>query len=826
MMLFAGIGRVSAQMSDDQILDYVKRATAAGRSEQQIGRELLSRGVRINQLQQIKARLQSEGGSSMAASQGITSESRLRNSGAPAAETAVSGIAASSNAGVMMPVQMVPMQMPIFADSVSMLQYNPQFDPILLDDIKPIYGHQLFNNPSLTFEPNENISTPENYKLGPGDEIYVDIWGSNETSLRYTISPEGDIMVSQIGPVYLTGLTIKEAGDRIRNIFARKYEGVSGDDPSSDIRVSLGKIRTIRVNIMGEVATPGTYRLSGFASLFHALYSAGGITPIGSLRNIQVVRSGKTVATVDVYKYLFEGKQSVDIRLQEDDVVIVPAYSILVGAEGQLKRPMYYELMPNETLADLVKYAGGFTGSAYADELQIVRSNGRMNTMLTVPNSDFASAHLVDGDVVTAGSILGRFDNRVEVNGAVYREGAYELSDKISTVRRLINAADGVKDDAFLSRALLTRKKDDYTFETIQVNLEGILNGTSADIALMPDDVLYVQSKHDVIEIGDLTINGMVSNPGKYDFAENTTIEDLILKAGGLLDGASMVKIEVARRKKDPKSMAESNSLVDTYLFDMKDGYIVDGSKEFYLEPFDVVHVRRSPAYQPQRNVTVDGEVLFAGSYSLRQKNERLSDLVFRAGGVTSDAYVRGARLIRMMNEDEKAIRDATLQMAERSKGQDSVSVASLNISDIYTVGIELDKALERPGSDYDMVLREGDRLVIPEKVSTVRVNGAVMYPNTVLYQKGKNVKYYISQGGGYQSRARRSKAYIIYMNGTVAKVRAGKGASQLEPGCEIIVPSKGERKGNALANILSITSATTSLGLMAASLATLANRF
>lgn len=803
-MLFAGIGQAFAQMTDDQIVDYLKSAAAAGKSEQQIGRELLARGVRVGQLQQLKARLQREqsGASGVVAGSSVSTASRMRESVEMAEEPFTAEVAYGES--------LLPTEESVAAAGVH----------------RSIYGHQIFNSPALSFEPNENMSTPENYKLGPGDEIIIDIWGANEASMRSTISPEGDIMVSQIGPVYLSGLTVKEAGDKIRNIFSRKYEAVSGDEPASEIRVTLGQMRTIRVNIMGEVATPGTYRLSGFSSLFHALYNAGGITSIGSLRDIRVIRNGKPVASVDIYDYLFDGKASVDIRLQEDDVIIVPPYSILVDAEGEVKRPMAYELKAGETLADLIKYAGGFTGNAYAGELNVVRGTGRLHTMLTVPDEKYSSTRLENGDVITAGAILDRFDNRVEINGAVYRAGAYELSDRVSTVRRLVAAADGVMDDAFLNRALLTRKKDDFTFETIAVDLDGILKGTTADIALMPDDVLFVPSNHGISETGDVTINGMVANPGNYAFAENTAIEDLILMAGGLLDGASTVRIEVARRRKDPKSITESAELVETYLFDMKDGYMVDnGSSQFVLEPFDVVHVRRSPAYQPQRDVTIEGEILFAGSYSLTRKNERLSDLVARAGGITADAYVNGARLIRRLNDDEKAVRDATIQMAERSVGRDSVSIASLNMTDTYTVGIELDKALDYPGSDYDMVLREGDRLVIPENTSTVRINGAVMYPNTVLYQKGKGVKHYILQAGGYQYRARRNKAYIIYMNGTVAKVRGCKGGSQLEPGCEIIVPSKGERRNNILSEILAISSTTASLGVMAASIANIATR-
>lgn len=802
MILFAGIGRAAAQMTDEQIVSYVQSARAAGHSDREISRELMVRGVRVAQLQQLRSRLESADTESPAVQVPellLPSASRVRESGAPdysSVEAFAAGVA--------------------YGESL----ISPSEAIAAAGGFRSIYGHQIFNSPALSFEPNNNLPTPDNYRLGPGDEVIVDMWGVNEVEMRYTISPEGDIMVSQIGPVYLSGLTVAEAGRKMRQVLARRYEGVSGDAPVSDVRVSLGQMRSISVNVMGEVATPGTFRMSGFATLFHAIYNAGGITSIGSLRNIKVIRGGKTVAVVDLYEYLFEGRQSVDIRLQEDDVIIVPAYDILVSVEGEFKRPVSYELKSGETLADVVKYAGGFTGDAYSEELNVVRTTGREHTMLTVAASAYGSTELEDGDVITAGAVLSRFDNRVQINGAVYRAGAYELSDRVSTVRRLVEAANGVKDDAFLTRALLTRKKTDYTSETIPLDLAGILSGTVADVALMPEDVLYVPAMENVEHRGNFTIRGLVANPGEYSYAENTSVEDLVLRAGGLLDGAATVKVEVARRRKDAAGLTESADMVETILVDLNNGYDVGGRSKFVLEPFDVVSVRRSPAYQPQRNVTVDGEVLFAGSYSLTRKNERLSDLVARAGGVTADAYTHGARLLRHMNDDERAMRASMVRIASRSVGRDSVSVASLDLDDVYTVGIELDKALANPGSDFDLILREGDRLIVPEMVSTVRVNGAVMYPNTVLYSKGRKLRYYIMQAGGYSSRAKRNKAFIVYMNGSVSKVRIGGGASMLEPGCEIIVPSRGERRVLQLAEAMAVSTSAAALGTMGASIA------
>ena len=827
LLMFAGIGRVYAQMTDDQIIEYVTKGMSAGKSQAQIARELLANGVRINQLQQLKNRLQ--GDMSITGTSGIeqmtsVNETRLRTgdaaSGLGDAASGFGGSASMSPLSLMGTNSVFGYSDPLFGGSSLFGEsYLPLIDSSMLEYYKPIYGHQIFNSPALSFEPNENLPTPANYKLGPGDEIIIDVWGASEVSVRQVISPDGDVVISQIGPIYLSGLTVQEAEKKLRKAISVKYD-IDDENASSDIRVSLGQMRSIRVNIMGEVSTPGSYRMSSFASLFHALYNAGGITSIGSLRDIKVLRNGREIASADIYEFLFNGKLSTDIRLQEDDVIVVPPYSVLVSVEGEMKRPMYYELKKGETLSDLIKYAGGFTGNAYTGELQIVRGTGRVHTMLSVPEEAYASTAMEDGDVVTAGAILDRFDNRVEVKGAVYREGMYELSDRVSTVRRLVTVAEGVKDDAFLSRALLTRRKDDFTFEMISLDLEGILQGRIADVALMPDDVLFIPSKYEITERGDFTIRGMVAHPGKYPYVENMTVEDLILQAGGLQDGASAVKIEIARRKKDPKSTEQTSSLGDIFIFDMRDGYVVDNGEKFYLEPYDVVQVRRSPAYQPQRNVTVEGEVVFSGDYSLIHKNERLSDIIKRAGGVTNDAYVHGARLIRKLNDDEIAMRDAMVKMASRSAGRDSVSTASLNLADTYTVGIELDKALENPGSDFDMVLREGDRLVIPEKVSTVRIDGAVMYPNTVLYQSGKKLKYYISQAGGYANRAKRGKAYIIYMNGTVARVNRSKGASMMEPGCEIIIPRKPNGSGMSLAEILSISTTAASLGTMAASMA------
>lgn len=795
LFLLAGSVPAQAQMSDEAVARYAMEAKQAGKSDQQIGKELLAKGVTPEQAERLKKKYEASQGSETAvADQSLSGQRRERQQSSQ--ETLTAGSMDVVSATVSDPTEGAT---------------NP----------RTVFGRNVFRGSSLTFEPNENQATPENYRLGPGDEIIIDIWGENERSLREEISPEGNIMIEQVGPVYLNGLTIREANDKLRGVFSQIYAGVSGEEPSSDVRVTLGRLRTIQVNVLGEVATPGTYRLSSFATVFHALYRAGGVTPIGGLRDIRVMRGDREVARVDVYDLLMNGKMSDDVRLEEGDVIIVPPYELLVEISGNVKRPMYYEMKTGESLGKLMEYAGGFTGDAYRDEVRIIRESGREYQIYNVREPNYASWNLEDGDAVTVGSVLDRFANRVEVRGAVYREGMYELGDEVHTVRGLIERAEGLKGDAFPGRALLLREREDLTLEMVAVDLAGVMSGQVPDIELQRNDVLVIPSIHELEERGALTISGEVARPGAYPYAENMTIEDLVVQAGGLLDGASTARIDVSRRIKDPKSLTPSSELGKIYSFSLKDGLIVGGEEEFKLMPYDIVEVRRSPAYREQERVTLNGEVVFSGGYTLIKKNERLSDLVKRAGGLTSDAYAHGARLIRQMNDEERAVRETTLRVALQNQRGDSLSVNKLQLSDYYTVGIELDRALEEPGSDYDMVLREGDRLVVPQYVSTVSISGEVMYPNTVLYLQKKNLKYYISQAGGYGLQAKKSRAYIVYMNGTVTRVRGLKKA-KIEPGCQIIIPSKRERKGMNLPAIMSLATSAASIGTMAATIANL----
>ena len=797
---------MAQQMSDDQVIQDVKEANKSGKSQKQITTELLRRGVTKEQVSRIQQKY-SESNTVSNKSNEMPSQLRQRtlvdDGGGQRRTTDYSEVG-------------------MLDETVGGRVDNRADNTATTDNASQIFGHDVFTNRNLTFEPSINLATPVDYRLGPGDEVIIDVWGASENTIRQSISPEGTIQVSGLGPVQLSGMTVKDANAYLQREFSKIYSGISGSEPTSQIKLTLGDIRTIQINIMGEVAVPGTYTLSSFSSVFHALYRAGGVNKIGSLRSIKVVRNGKTIADLDVYDYLMKGKMKDDIRLQEGDVIIVNPYESLVRIAGKVKRPMFYEMKPTETVATILNYAGGFTGDAYKKAVRIIRKSGREHQVYNVDEMDYSVFRLDDGDSISVDAVLKRFENRVEIRGAVYRSGLYELSGTVNTVKQLIKKAEGLRGDAFLNRALLDRENEDLSHEVIAVDLGGLLKGTVADIPLQKNDILYIPSIHDLKEEETISIHGEVANPGTFLFSKNMTIEDLLVQSGGLLEAAATTKVDITRRIKDPKSTSFSSVLGKTYSFDIKDGLVVGGEGDFHLEPFDEVYVRKSPAYRKQQNVVVAGEVLFGGNYALVKKNERLSDLISKAGGITPDAYVKGARLIRKMTEEEQRRQADAVRMARMGEGKDSISVEKLNISDTYTVGINLEKAISNPGSDFDLVLREGDVLFIPEYINTVKISGAVMYPNTVLYKRGESLRYYINQAGGYGNLAKKKKAYVVYMNGTVSRLKS-RDKKAIEPGCEIIVPSKEEKKRMSTAEILGMGSTTASIAAM---IATMVNLF
>lgn len=778
---------ISAQkMSDDQVVEYVKTATAAGKPQKQIMTELAAKGVTRAQAERIKKRYEEQ----QAAGQNMNAaeKNRMRYTEQP---------------------EDLDFYVENLTDSISTRQKAE----------KDIFGRNIFNNKNLTFAPSQNLATPANYKLGPGDEVIIDIWGANENTIRQTISPDGYISVENLGLVFLNGKTIKEADNYLRKELNKIYSGITEENPTSEIKVTLGQIRTIQINVMGEVELPGTYALSSLSTVFHALYKAGGVNELGSLRNIQLMRNGQKVATVDVYEFMLKGKTLSDIRLQEGDVIIVPPYELLTHIEGKVKRPMYYEMKTGETVKSLIEYAGNFTGDAYTKNVRITRQNGREFQIYTVDDIDYSVFKLMDGDSLTVSAMLKRFENKLEIKGAVFRPGIYQYSGQLNTIKQLVAKAEGVTGDAFMGRAVLHREREDLTKEIIQVDLKGILNGTKPDIALQRNDELYIPSIHDLQDIGTISIFGEVARPGEFPFAENATLEDMIIQAGGLKESASTVRVDVSRRIKNSKGTETPNEIGEMFHFALKEGFVIDGEPGFKLKPYDQIFVRKSPAYQPQINVKVNGEILYEGTYALTQKTERLSDLVQKAGGVTPYAYIKGARLVRRINAEERMRMQSVLDMAENTaEGSDSIDLKKLDLGNVYYVGIDLEKALAKPKSDADLVLREGDELIIPEFNNTVRISGAVMYPNTVSYANNKSLSYYIEQAGGYGTLAKKSKAYIVYMNGQVKKARSHS-SSIIEPGCEIIVPSK-EKNPHKLQNILSIATTSASLATMIASIA------
>ena len=800
LLLFCSLSAFA--LTDDQVIAYIKEQAAAGKTEQQIGKELLARGVTPEQAERIKAKLQAQqNDANNKSSQNTQTTNNDRRH-----ETSTSNDLSVTS-----------------ADNISIeMTKNSDINNDVTSPTtnRQIYGHQVFNSRSLTFEPSENLATPQNYRLGPGDEVIIDIWGTNEDHLRQTISPEGSIMISQIGPVFLNGMTINDANKHIKVVFSKKYAGMT--DAETDIQVTLGQVRTIQVDIMGEVATPGTFRMSPFSSVFHALYRAGGINDIGSLRNIQVLRNGKKIAGIDIYDYLFKGKTAGNIRLQEGDVIIVPPYGNLVTIDGNVKRPMYYEIKPGETVQSLIDYSGGFTGDAYSDMVRVSRQKGGENELHNVEVGEFATYRLQDGDIVSVGTILDRYANRVELKGSVFRPGMFAISRDLNTVTDLIKKADGLTEDAFTDRALLYREGDNLQLEVIPINLKDIMAGRVADIELKRNDMLVISSINELDDRGDVTIRGLVANPAAYPYADNMTLEDLILQAGGLLQGASTARVDIARRIIDPESLAPTEQLAQTFTVSIEGGLEKGHQQEFVLRPYDEVYVRRSPGYSEQEQVTVTGEVLFPGDYASEVRNERVSSFVRRAGNIIEGAYIKGAQLTRKLSEEEYKMRQETLRIAQQNQsGQgDSIAMSKIEISDRYSVGIDLEKALANPGSTYDLVLKEGDQLYIPELQSTVKIAGDVMFPNTVVYVPGKKLKYYVEQAGGYGQQAKKNKAFIVYMNGSVAQAKKN---TEIEPGCQIIVPSKPANSGTDWTKIMALA---TSVGSVATMAATVANLF
>ena len=819
--LCIGIANVCAQsMTDEQVLQFVVAEYQKGTSQAQIVTKLMQKGVDINQIRRVKKKYERQSGNGGLGVKDITGESastdRLRKNNGQTKEH----LSGQMQKDKLTTVDVKDKYTELDPDYIQMQQEMQFLLPDSLSMILPsepvgrkVFGRDIFNNKQLSFEPNMNIATPQNYRLGPGDVVFIDIYGASQKNVEATVTPDGTVVIEGFGPVQVSGLTVAQANARLKSTLGARYQ-------SSKVRLTVGQTKTIMVNVMGEVKTPGTYTLSAFASVFHALYMAGGTNDIGTLRNIKVYRNNKLVTTVDIYDYILNGKLTGNVRLADNDVIVVGTYDCLVNVAGKVKRPMFYEMKKSESVGTVLKYAGGFTGDAFKKTVKVIRKAGSKYSIFNVGEFDVNTFKIEDEDSGFVDSVMPRYSNMVEIKGAVFRPGMYQVGGDITGVRSLLEHADGVTEDAFLQHAVMHRMKLDRTLEVVQVDVEGILAGKVPDIPLKNEDVLYIPSKKDLLEQQTLTIHGEVLYPGTYSYADNTTVEDLIIQAGGLTDAASFMKVDVSRRISDRQAISVSDTIAKTYTFKIKDGFVIDGTPGFTLQPYDEVYVRTSPGFSAQKNVTIEGEVLFGGTYTLAKKTQRLSEIIKQAGGLTTTAYAKGARLERKLTPEERARMQQVLKMAKAKAGDaDTLNVNKLDIGNTYYVGINLDKALAEPGSNFDIVLREGDKISVPEYTNTVKISGDVMYPNTVAYRKGKNVGYYVDQAGGWGSRAKKSRTYIIYMNGTVAKI--GKDA-KVEPGCEIVVPSKPVNSRMTTSEVVALASGTASIATMIATLVNL----
>ena len=784
--LLAAGGANAQAMSDDEVISYVKNAVNQGKSQQTIYKEVVARGVSTSQLQRIKDKYEQQKENAVVKKSNKNVDTQRVNP-----EQAEDKAPAQSN---------------------DMTVDGPE------GGIK-VFGRDIFRTANLTFEPSMNIATPVNYRLGPGDQLQIEVWGASETNITQKVSPDGYISIPNVGPVNVNGLTVQAATNRIKAKLSQIYSGLASSNVnlSTHVKVSLGQIRTIQVNIMGEVARPGTYALSSFSTVFHALYKAGGMSKMGSLRNIKVVRGGRTVATVDVYDYIINGRSHSDIRLQEGDVILASPYDALVLIKGKVKRPMYYEMKSSESIRTLIGFAGGFSNDAYRGAVTVDRNNTKERTVATVDDMNYGVFKVKDGDVVSVGEILDRYDNRIEVKGAVYRPGYYELGKDIQTVKDLIEKADGLLEYAFTNRAVLHRENDDKTLEVISLNVKAIIDGTEADVTLHKNDVLFIPSKYDLEQKGTLEIRGEVYKPNVFPYAANTKLEDLIIMAGGLTESASTVRVDVTRRIIDRKGTKKQKEIAQTFSFGVKDGFVVEGEPGFVLEPYDQVFVRRSPGYAEKVNVTVSGEVEFEGDYSLNVRNERLSDVLEKAGGLTEFAYIEGARLERQMTPEEyKQAQELMDMVASNNKISGNDSIVVPQVSRTYPVGIDLKEILANPHSAIDPVLQDGDVIVIPQYMTTVSVSGSVRKPNSVVYDPKMKLKDYISEAGGYAERARKSGTFILYPNGHIKELGRNASAKDIMGGSKIIVPQKGRSQWNLATTLTSVTTSVSMLAVIA----------
>lgn len=808
MMLLTASMTFAQGMSDQQVTQFIASEVKAGTSQAQIVTKLMQRGVNIDQIRRLRNQYDkqiSSAGKTAAADGAVSyAADRMRAN-------------SDASSGQELTTAKVGTTGEIYADAseeVADVEHDVKATQGTAPDAngKKVFGRDIFAQANPNFQPNANMPIPDNYVLGPGDQVIVDIYGASQHTLVHTISPEGTITVGGYGPIYLSGLSVAAAQSKLHQTIGSRYQ-------SSNLKMTVGNTRTIQVNIMGEVRAPGTYHLSAFANVFYALYRAGGTSSLGTLRNIKVYRNGRLVTVVDLYDYILNGRLAGNIRLQDNDVIQVEPYQALVGITGNIKRPMFYEMRQNESVATIIKYAGGFTSEAHKKSVRLVRQAGDRYTVHNVGEFDMSTFKLMDGDNITVDGMLNRYENMVEIKGAVFRPGMFNLNGQLNSVRALIEAADGLTEDAFSEHAIIHRLKADRTLEIIPVNVKGVMEGTVADVPLQNEDVVFIPTQEELRKERTFSISGAVMNPGTFEYADNTTIEDLIVQAGGLKDQASLMRVEVTRVIRDPMATKKIDVYSKKFHFEIKEGLLIGADRSFLLEPYDHVTIYSSPVFNQARSVNVHGEVNWEGGVTLIQKNTRLSDVIEMVGGFTDHAYLKGATLVRHMNEEERVRMQATMKavrdiLAERG---DSVSYAKLDLDNNYPVVIDLEKALQDPSSDANILMREGDRIFVPEYNPVVRVSGDVMFPNTLFYEKGKNWKYYVNEAGGFGHRAKKSKSFIVYQNGKASLCKKG---AKPEPGCEIVVASKKRKVPWSIGTITSALGGLTSLAAMVTAIA------
>jgi len=790
------------ELSDDQVRSFMRQAEASGMGDAQLEQMAQARGMRPEEIKKLRDRVDK-----------LKKDDKKQSS-----DLDPNSIKPKKESG--------DREMNFEQDSIG-AQKDPETEAekAFKELRSKIFGADLFKNSKLTFEPNLSIATPKNYVIGPNDELLIDIYGNSEASYNLKVSPEGNINVEYVGIIPVAGLTIEAATSRIRSRLSTVYSGLRNGTTS--LNIAVGNIRSIKVILTGEIVKPGTYTLPSLANVFNALYSSGGPTENGSFRSIELIRGGKKIATLDIYDFLMKGEMSDNLRLQDQDIIRVPVYQSRIEIVGEVKRPGIFELRTGESFKDLLTFAGDFTENAFRSRVKVLKNTEIERKIADISSDKFLEYKPNTGDKYFVDRVLERFLNRVSIEGAVFRPGAYELEQGL-TLAQLVKKAEGLKEDAFRQRAYITRLKPDNQTELISVDLAGILNGRVRDILLLREDVISVSSIFDLKEEYKVSIDGEIREPGTFEYAEKMTLEELILKAGGFTEAATVQRVEISRRVKNSNLTAADAITAQVFQVDI-DKDLNFSKPKFELQPFDIISVRSSIGYEVQRQVKVEGEVLYPGMYTIISKDERVSDLLRRAGGLTALGYAKGASLKRegpaktdgknaidQNEEDQNKI--AKLQrLQENVKDTIGTKVQEEILKNVY-VGIELDKIIENPGTQADLILEEGDVLRIPKQLQTVKVNGEVLYPVTTIFSQGRGFKHYISQGGGFSNKSLKRRSYVIYANGAVkstSKMFLFNNYPAIEPGSELFVPQKEDKRPLSAAEIVGVSSGLASLAVI-----------